>query len=134
MHRWYALMKYSLLALPVFYLNVKFFSPYNTPRPPLSVHKKFQPNRSSRLAGYMQHIYIRMSCFIIKIISLFYYIDYQLVLLYRLSACLTFSHSQIFPILNFELFPNWELSPNLSRLTFSHIISVNNSYINFPFG
>ena len=27
------------------------------PRPPLSVHKKFQPNRSSRLAGYREHIY-----------------------------------------------------------------------------
>ena len=26
------------------------------PRPPLSVHKKFQPNRSSRLAGYREHI------------------------------------------------------------------------------
>ena len=24
----------------------------------MSVHKKIQPNRSSRLAGYMQHIYI----------------------------------------------------------------------------
>ena len=33
------------------------------PRPPLSVHKKIQPNRSSRLAGYRQHI--QMSCFII---------------------------------------------------------------------
>ena len=31
----------------------------------MSVHKKFQPIRSSRLAGYRQHIYIRMSCFII---------------------------------------------------------------------
>ena len=30
-----------------------------------SVHKKFQPNQSSLLAGYTQHIYIRMSCFII---------------------------------------------------------------------
>ena len=31
-----------------------------------SVHKKFQPNRSSPLAGYRQHIYIyTMSCFII---------------------------------------------------------------------
>ena len=27
------------------------------PRPPKSVHKKFQPNRSSRLAGYWWHIY-----------------------------------------------------------------------------
>ena len=35
----------------------------NTPRQPLSVHKKFQPIRSSRLAGYRQHIW--MSCFII---------------------------------------------------------------------
>ena len=29
----------------------------DTPRPPLSVHTKFQPNRSSRLAGYREHIY-----------------------------------------------------------------------------
>ena len=42
-----------------------FFVAYNTPRPPVSVHKKFQPNRFRRLAGYMQHIHIRMSCFII---------------------------------------------------------------------
>jgi len=37
----------------------------------MSVHKKCQPNRSSRLASYTQHIYnihIRMSCFIIKIL------------------------------------------------------------------
>ena len=26
--------------------------------PPMSVHKKIQPNRSSRLAGYREHIYI----------------------------------------------------------------------------
>ena len=33
-----------------------FFSLYH-PRPPLSVQKKIQPNRSSRLAGYRLHIY-----------------------------------------------------------------------------
>ena len=33
------------------------FLAYKTPRPPTIVHKKFQPNRFSRLAGYMQHIY-----------------------------------------------------------------------------
>ena len=37
---------------------------YNTPRPPMSVHKLNQPNRSSRLAGYTQHMHV-----------LFYYID-----------------------------------------------------------
>ena len=42
------------------------FLAYITPWPPLSVHKKCQPNRSSRLAGYRQHIYIRMSCLIYK--------------------------------------------------------------------
>ena len=42
------------------------FLAYVTPRPPRSVHKKFQPNRSSRLAGYRQHIYTNV---------LFYYID-----------------------------------------------------------
>ena len=48
-------------------LKIKFqtFLAYNTPWPPMSAHKKIQPNRSSRLAGYTQHIYIRMSCFII---------------------------------------------------------------------
>ena len=35
----------------------RFFLAYVTPRSPLSVHNKFQPNRSSRLAGYREHIY-----------------------------------------------------------------------------
>ena len=35
----------------------RIFLAYVTPRPPLSVHNKFQPNRSSRLAGYREHIY-----------------------------------------------------------------------------
>ena len=43
-----------------------FILAYITPRPPMSVHNKFQPIRSSRLAGYRQHIYIRLSCFIIE--------------------------------------------------------------------
>ena len=34
-----------------------FFLAYVTPRPSLSVHKKFQPNRSSSLASYREHIY-----------------------------------------------------------------------------
>ena len=34
-----------------------FFLAYIPPRPPMSVHKKIQPNRSSRLAGYREHIY-----------------------------------------------------------------------------
>ena len=42
--------------------NFEFFLAYNTPRPPLSVQKKFQPNRSSRLAGYREHIY---ECFVL---------------------------------------------------------------------
>ena len=50
---------------------ISIFLAFNIPRPPRSVHKKFQPIRSSRLAGYRQHIYIyiytRMSCFIIQI-------------------------------------------------------------------
>ena len=37
--------------------NFEFFLTYVTPRPPMSVHKKFQPNRSSRLAGYREHLY-----------------------------------------------------------------------------
>ena len=44
-----------------------FLAYNNTPRPPISVHKKFQPNRSSRLAGNTQRMYLR--------IVLFYYID-----------------------------------------------------------
>ena len=45
------------------------FLAYNIPRPPMSDHKKFQPNRFSRLAGYTQHIYTNV---------LFYFIDFQL--------------------------------------------------------
>ena len=37
-----------------------FFLAYNPPRPPMSVHSKFQFIRSSRLAGYWQHIYIKI--------------------------------------------------------------------------
>ena len=52
-----------------FFLNIskkKFvFLAYDTPRPPMSIHKKFQPNPCRRLAGYTQHLYLRMSCFII---------------------------------------------------------------------
>ena len=35
--------------------NSNLFEPI-TPPPPMSVHKKFRPNRSSRMAGYTQHI------------------------------------------------------------------------------
>ena len=45
----------------------RFILAYNTPRLPMSVHEKLQLNRSSRLAGYWQHIYTNV---------LFYYIDY----------------------------------------------------------
>ena len=51
------------------------FLAYNNPRPPMCAHKKNQPNRSYRLAGYRQHIYIQMSCIIII---------YECLLLYRL--------------------------------------------------
>jgi len=46
----------------------EIFLNLNTPRPPTQVYKKFQPNRSNRLAGYTQHkyIYIQMSCFILQ--------------------------------------------------------------------
>ena len=37
--------------------KVVFFLAYITHRPPMSVHNKIQPNRSSRLAGYREHIY-----------------------------------------------------------------------------
>ncbi len=40
--------------------NFEFFSPW----PPMSVHKKFQPIRSSHLAGYKEHMNV-----------LFYYLD-----------------------------------------------------------
>ena len=37
--------------------NVEFYLAFNTLGHPLVSTKKFQPNRSSRLAGYTQHIY-----------------------------------------------------------------------------
>ena len=46
------------------FLKISIFLAYDTPRPPVSIHTKCQPNRCRRLAGYTQHIYIRMSCFI----------------------------------------------------------------------
>ena len=52
------------------------FLAYVTPRPPLSVHKKIQPNRSSRLAGYREHIYeclvlfYRYICVIVELLYL----------------------------------------------------------------
>jgi len=45
------------------YKNFEFFFAYNTTRQ--SPQKNFSPIRSSRLAGYRQHIYICMSYFII---------------------------------------------------------------------
>ena len=47
------------------------FLAYNTPRPPMSVHKNFQPNRPSRTdwAENKHHIYTNV---------LFYYIDLYL--------------------------------------------------------
>ena len=41
--------------------NYIYFA-FNTARTPISVHKKFQPIRSSRLAGYKQHI---SECFVL---------------------------------------------------------------------
>jgi len=38
-------------------MSIYFFLAYNTPRPPMSVHKKIKSNRSSRLAGYKQHAF-----------------------------------------------------------------------------
>ena len=38
---------------------IRIFLAYNIPRPPMSVHTKFQLNRFSRLARYRQHIHIR---------------------------------------------------------------------------
>ena len=46
--------------------KLRFFLAWNTSRPPMSFHKKFQPNRSSRLAGYSWNIYTNV---------LFYYIE-----------------------------------------------------------
>ena len=85
-----------------------FFWAYVTPRPPLSVHKKFQPNRSSRLASYREHIY---EC---------------LVLLYRLAwepsvAQETHSYFRCLPALGrklqFEIFPfiSWPTQFRISK-------------------
>ena len=49
----------------------------------MSVHKKIQPNRCSRLAGYTQHIYIRMSCFIISI-DIYFNINFLHIALWRI--------------------------------------------------
>ena len=46
-------LKGRRLAVKIFIFLI--FLAYITPRPPMSVHEKFQPNRSSRLAGYTQH-------------------------------------------------------------------------------
>ena len=54
-------------ALPV-EKKIRTFSAFDTPGHPWVSTKKIQPIRSSRLAGYTQHIYIRMSGFIIKIL------------------------------------------------------------------
>ena len=45
--------------------KTSYFLAYTTPWPPMSVHKKYQPNRSSRLASYTYR-YANV---------LFYYID-----------------------------------------------------------
>ena len=49
--------------------NYRIFLVYNTTRPPMTVHNKFQPNRSSHLAGYTQYILYEYTN------VLFYYID-----------------------------------------------------------
>ena len=43
--------------------NIFDFLAYFTPRIPLGSLKKCQSIRSSRFAGYGEHIYVRMSCF-----------------------------------------------------------------------
>ena len=56
----------------------------------MSVHKKIQPNRSSRLAGYTQHIYIYMNV-------LFYYIDYLSILYLFYTILFDLKNNNIFP-------------------------------------
>ena len=49
--------------LRIFYHNIKIISNFFSlkhPRQPMSVHKNVQPIRSSRLAGYRQHVYINV--------------------------------------------------------------------------
>ena len=46
--------------------KIEFYVAFVTHMQPMSVHKKYQPIRYSRLAGYRQHIYMNV---------LFYYID-----------------------------------------------------------
>ena len=48
----------------------------------MSVHKKFQPNRSSRLAGYTQHIY--------ECLVLLYRYGLASYYVYLLSDCIMF--------------------------------------------
>ena len=49
---------YYLLAREKKFEKINYnFLAYETPRLPMSVHKIFHPVRSSRLAGYKEHIY-----------------------------------------------------------------------------
>ena len=58
-------MEKNSLKKNIFFKNMLklflFFS-LKHPRPSISVHKKCQPNWSSRLAGYTQHLYINLAC------------------------------------------------------------------------
>ena len=47
--------------------KIIIFSAYNTPRQPMSVLKKFQQNRSFRLAGYTQYILYIHECLVFYI-------------------------------------------------------------------
>ena len=54
---WWTLLFCLFFSLKLYLKKIDFLA-YNTPRPPMSIHKNFQPNRSSRLAGVTQHLYI----------------------------------------------------------------------------
>ena len=54
-------------------LKFNFFSPYCTPRLPISVHKKIQHIWSIRLAGYGEHLYewLGLSVRFVKLLEIF---------------------------------------------------------------
>ena len=53
----------------IFFKNHFEVLAFNTSRLPISVHNKFQPDRSSRLTGRLHATFIWMSCFILDKIS-----------------------------------------------------------------
>ena len=63
----FTIYKYSYL----YFYMILAAGPITQPRPSMSVHKKCQPNRSSRLACYGQHIHIYTNVYYIDILKIY---------------------------------------------------------------